>query len=909
MKRQLNLLLTLLIVTAATAATVNRQQAREAAAKFMQLKGKQIDATSQQGNKAPAADQPLYVFNTANDGGFVVVSGDDRTDAILGYTEQGSYDEDNLPPALRDWMEQMQAEIEALQQMPAEGRAAEEGQEPEAASQPVSIHPAIEPLIITTWGQSNNVYNTKCPILSGKHCLTGCVATAGAQIMNYHQWPQELTAEVPGYTSSSSANTSKALPPIQFKWNKMKTQYSSNESDTVAVDAVAELMLYCGYAAEMSYGTGGSSASEVTLLGGMAKYFGYDPNTWRNEWRINYTVAEWDWLVYNELASGRPLIFSGTSSKEGGHAFICDGYDGAGLYHFNWGWNGGYDGFFRLAGTNPYRGDTSNGYGFISNVSCIIGIQPDTGVVPEDPNGPDEWEKPVIEGLVATARKASVEGTIISAYLQNGNSETCNLALGIGELMEGGTVKPLDTQYDYFQNSSLGSGSYFTSLLTFDVSSYNLSEGKHTLVPISIRKGEDEWKRCRPADLWYEADVDAEGVVTVVQHPIVNLNFNEFGLVADGTPNAEQGVKVSITNNGDNYEADLYLYVDGNYCYRSIPLKIATGNTKEFRLLTMRSVLSEGTHTLTLRNGYNGDVFRETEVELKLASLETTEFTAPEGKFAGTVQPFDVIVESHAGDYRGPLYFHASKSNSNVAYSYIAEAAIPEGGSEKVRFYYNPTSGGDWNIWLTTDASGQKKIGQGIVHIEDAPTGTVTLELVSSEITCLQGGKAIYTFTVRNTGSVTNYNKIRTNKWYPVGGGRWNGTGIYYTSEAIIAPGEEMTLTLTFDGLVEGDEYSFVPEYATTYTATETKRLVPNVSKERFIYKEPEEEPAAEDPVPGDTDGDGYLTAKDVTPLIDYLTGKLSEQPANGDLNNDTKVDITDIVTLISRIIQQQSQD
>ena len=907
MKRLLNLLLTLLIVTAATAATVNRQQAREADAKFMQLKGKQIDATSQQGNKAPAADQPLYVFNAADDGGFVIVSGDDRTDAILGYTEQGSYDEDNLPPALKDWMKQMTIEIEALQQMPAEGRAAEEGQEPEAASQPVSIHPAIEPLIITTWGQSNNVYNTKCPILSGKHCLTGCVATAGAQIMNYHQWPQELTAEVPGYTSSSSANTSKALPPIQFKWNKMKTRYSSNDPDTEAVDAVAELMLYCGYAAEMSYGTGGSSASEVTLLGGMAKYFGYDPNTWRNEWRINYTVAEWDWLVYNELASGRPLIFSGTSSKEGGHAFICDGYDGAGLYHFNWGWNGGYDGFFRLAGTNPYRGDTSNGYGFISNVSCIIGIQPDTGVVPEDPNGPDEWEKPVIEGLVATARNASVEGTTISAYLLNGNSETCNLALGIGELMENGTVKPLDTQYDYFQNSSLESGSYFTRLLTFDVSSYNLSEGKHTLVPISIRKGEDEWKRCLPADLWYEADVDAEGVVTVVQHPIVNLNFNEFGLVADGTPNVEQGVKISITNNGDNYEANLYLYVDGNYCYRSIPLKIAAGNTKEFRLQTMRRVLSEGAHTLTLRKGYKGDVFRETEVELKQASLETTEFTAPEGKFAGTVQPFDVIVESHAGDYRGPLYFHASKSNSNAAYSYIAEAAIPEGGSEKVRFYYNPTSAGDWNIWLTTDASGQKKIGQGIIHIEDAPTGKVQFERVASSYKMLPNGRLDYTLTLKNTSSTTYYRNVWVNLYYnPKVGQSWNYHSEASSGEVVVEPGQEVTLNFTFNGLTKDTEYGFGPEYWLTYSGNTYTRLYQYADSEAFTYKEPEAEP-----VPGDIDGDGVLDAKDANALVDYyLTGTLPEGVGSEQLdqNEDEQVDITDIVLLINKIITSKKE-
>lgn len=904
MKRLFNLLLTLVLVATAMAGTVKRQQAREAAAKFMAQKGMQMDESSQRGSKAPAADQPLYVFNAADGGGFVVVSGDDRTNAILGYTKQGSYDEDNLPPALKEWFSQMAAEIEALGDDVAEARAAEEA---ETEIQRVPIHPEIKPLIATTWNQGNtdNVYNAKCPVVSGKHCLTGCVATAGAQIMYYHKWPKELTAEVPGYTTQgSSANTSKALPPTQFKWDLMKTSYSLDDPDTDAVNAVAELMVYCGYAAKMKYGLGGSSASESVLAKGMAEYFGYDPNTLKDVSREEYSVLEWDWLIYNELANRRPVIYSGSSSVEGGHAFICDGYSEDGLYHINWGWGGGYNGYFQLAGTNPYRDKTNQGYGFILNHSCVIGLQPDTGIVPEDPNAPDEWEEPVVEGLVATARKASLDGTVISTYMQNGNDQTCYMSLSIGELLEDGTIVPFDTEkYKYFQNSSLGSGSYFVSPMTFDVSSYGLSEGKHVLVPISQLSGETEWKRCRPASLWYEVDSDGDGGVTVVQHPIIDLKFNEFNLISDGSPGVRQGVRLSITNDGDNYESNFYLYVDGVYCYERIPLKIASGHTKEYRLST--SVLNEGTHTLTLRNGYEGDVIIEKEINISL-DLATTQFTAPQGKFAGTPQPFDVTVESHAGDFNGLLYFHASKNSSNVGYSYVAGAAIPEGGSSDVRFYFTPTSGGDWNIWLTTDEAGQNRIGQGIVHIEDAPSGTVTLQRVSSTWTPLPNGLAEYKVTYKNTSETTYYRDVRVYLYRkPETGNSWPYHGTDTSAPIVLEPEQEITLTFNFTKLEDGTVYGIYPQYYSTYTSTNYSNLYQYANTETYTYNAP----AAEDSVPGDTSGDGLLTAEDVTPLIEFLTGKRSEAPVNADANVDEKVDITDIVTLISKIIQQQSQE
>ena len=262
MKKLFFLLITLTVATAASAATVNRQQARQQAAQFLQQHGAQLgtEPTTVRGRRTQATNQPLYVFNTSNSRGFVVVSGDDRTDAILGYTLQGSYDDANVPENLRNWFDQMTAEIEALDNAPAAARA-------ESKPRQVSIHNAVGPLLATTWNQGNwgnnentdGVYNIRLPQIDGAYPCTGCVATAGAQIMYYYKWP-ETTQEVPGYESSLSA-TLNSLPAKEFEWDKMKTSYTSSDAYSEAAYAVADLMLYASWAAHMSYGIDGSSSS------------------------------------------------------------------------------------------------------------------------------------------------------------------------------------------------------------------------------------------------------------------------------------------------------------------------------------------------------------------------------------------------------------------------------------------------------------------------------------------------------------------------------------------------------------------------------------------------------------------------------------------------------------------------
>ena len=555
MKRLFILWFACVAVLSISANPVSKENARKLAAKFMQEKGLQLggEAARARGNKTATDNQSLYVFNTVGNHGFIIVAGDDRAEPILGYTTQGSFDENDLPENFRYWLEQTSAEIESLPSLP-EGCVAE--------ANPVPTHPAIGPLITTHWDQGNNdnVYNALLPKVDGQLPCTGCVATAGAQIMYYYKWPQAPTQDVPHYQLvdkdgndvSHGANTSNDLPSITFQWDKMDLQYSKrNETDALkdSEKAVAELMLYCGYAAHMNYGLseahGGSSSSAVTLAGGMGQFFDYDPTTWRDVFRLSYTVAEWDALMYNELALGRPIIYSGSYS--GGHSFVCDGYDGAGLFHFNWGWGGDYDGYFKLQATNPYGSVEYWNMGFINEQHAIIGLHPNNA----------QWASGSLDENIAVVSDVRVNNTAVSMKFYNRDNETKGFGFGIGELKGDGSVVAVDTKYEHYKNSNLPSGYYY--FFNFDFSGYNLSEGTHRLVPICILNGETAWKQCRPSDVYFEVKVSG-GEKTVTAHPTISLEAKEFDFPTGIKSNQVVRLDLTVSNKGDEYKQPLYLF-------------------------------------------------------------------------------------------------------------------------------------------------------------------------------------------------------------------------------------------------------------------------------------------------------------------------------------------------------------
>lgn len=823
MKRTIALFYALLTVAMVLANPIDKQQARRLAAQFAESRGAQLkgEPLRAPGRTTATEQQPLYVFNTDGNQGFVIVSGDDRAETILGYTEQGQYDEDALPENFRWWLEMTAKEIEALS---LQGEA-----QREAPARKVKTHRAITPLLVTEWNQGSAteegyIYNTLCPTINGKHCITGCVATAGAQIMYYYQWPKKATSVVPGYTTENSqADTSADLPAVTFKWADMKPVYTSADKGTAAAEAVARLMLYCGYAANMWYGLGASSAATSTLARGMAEYFDYDPNTFRTVYRDTYSIEEWDELIYQELAASRPIVYSG-SSFTGGHAFICDGYDGEGMYHFNWGWGGSYNGFFTLQATNPYSQGESTREGYVFQQYVTIGIQPNTGTgAPDDPNRDDEWEEETIEGIVATASDPSLEGTTITMRLANQNEESCYFGFGMGELNADGSITVIDTQYENYQSVELKKNWGFGEM-SFDVSGYELSEGTHKLVPVSISKGETEWKRCKPASVWFEVTVDANGAKSIVVHPVVDLEISNLKVVSGLQPGQRQTITFDVTNKGDNFDGALYLLLQttGENEYKSSKsMKIKTGNTKSYRMSAYQ--LTEGTHTLLLCSNYSGTQVLATITLTLKQSLKATAFDVPGYRLATSVQRVNVTVENSHGEYTSPLYLFASKTTTKGSAVYAAGTAIEENSSEQLRFYFQPDEPGTWNLWVCTDEEGKNVIGQTTVEIIAPPTSEAKLEVSNVKVT--PNETTTYTLTITNKGADTYYKDIyvylykynKETKDYP-----WERT---LRSEVLgLEPGKSTTLTFTFDNMEVGAKYIinafFYPKFSENNTTS-----------------------------------------------------------------------------------------
>ena len=783
---------------------ITEKEALQKAQAFMQGKEFQYFAGSKNIRRAPQgtkADNAYYVFNVENNGGFVIIAGDDVVEPVIGYATEGHFDNSDLPENMLEWLDRISAQIKTVADAPVLSRASSVA--PLPVQRAIQKHMAIEPLIITTWNQGNygneintdGVYNIKCPMINGQYTCTGCVATAGAQLMYYYKYPQAATKIVPGYQLldyqgqdiSHGADTSADLPSIQFQWDKMQTSYTYNDPNTEAVNAVADLMLYCGYAAQMNYGVDGSGASTYTLAQGMVEYFDYDPNTWKNVSASSYSIAEWDELMYNELAHSRPIIYSGDSETGGGHAFICDGYDGNGFYHFNFGWGGSSNGLYKLYAADDY----------IKSHDAIIGLQPNTGVVPDDPNGDDE-------GIVATASNVSVNGTTVTMFMYNYNESTYGFGFGIGELNSDGTVTPIDTSYDYYKSGELEYGYGFTNI-SFDFSSYSLSEGTHKLVPISLLNGETKWKRCHPANLWFEVKV-AGRQKTVVQHPVVDLVATNFDVPV--TP-----------------------------------------------------------------------------------------------KFAGSSLPVDVIIENHADDYIQPLYLFASNNPDSKGASavYVAGSGIEGGSSDVVRFYFMPETAGTWYFWVSTASSptDENLIGQGSVVIDEAPIGTVTLQLTDKKITCRPNGKVTYKMTVKNTGDVTNYRGVRVYLWAPTGEGTyWSTMTSQRSEDKIIEPGETATFSFTFEGLTDGNEYSFDPRYYTTYQMEQVVRFNETFYTDRFTYQSPAY-------ILGDVNGDGDVDIADAVCIVNHVVSKpnTSFNEDAADANGDGDIDIADAVHIVNLVV------
>ena len=311
-----------------------------------------------------------YAFNIKG-GGFVIVAGEDRATPVLGYSDRGCLDFAHLPAPLQDLLNDYKREIEFLQTYEGNDLIHVDATSFNATS-------GVEPLITTTWGQEMPYY-LQCPTYRGEYCVVGCIATAMAQVMNYWQYPTG-SPSISGFYSYTIGQVGE-LPATTFDYSLMLDSYCHwdwNNSTLVQdvytneqAQEVAKLGRYCGQAVQMAYSPNGSGASTYNQQTAMKK-FGYNNAARATK---SYYNNQWDNLLKAELDGGRPILYSADDPNDAGHAFICDGYNNNGYFHFNLGWYGTCDGWYTTSALQMIHreGDQLN---FSSGHEIVYKLEP-----------------------------------------------------------------------------------------------------------------------------------------------------------------------------------------------------------------------------------------------------------------------------------------------------------------------------------------------------------------------------------------------------------------------------------------------------------------------------------------------------------------------------------------------------
>lgn len=503
------MLLLLMMSLASFAGPRSFQQAKEIALRQAAQLGISMDETSSAKAKSKrvksvSGEVPAYyVFPNGEGKGFTVVSGDDRLPEVVGYSDKGTYDEENLPSNYVGFMKAYEEMVGQLDN--GDSRASASIAEAKALRSSGYQQPTVAPLLGSIQWNQMTPYNKMCPMYnSTDRSVTGCVATAMAQVMMYYQYPKTLQTDIPAYVSHTNHLS---IPQINkgesYDWDNMLPQYASyeplNYTDAQAA-AVAKLLYHCGVACEMDYGP--SSGANVTPAI-LSTYFGYDSDLMQDLTRDAFTLAEWSQIMDKELSAKRPILYSGRSSG-GGHEFVCDGTDGNGLYHINWGWGGYQDGYFDVTILNPDKGGAGSGSapdGYNQYCSMIVGIAPDNGKV----------DKPLVDvapvvmlgsgrsslGFTKSTRNKVTDtfGVTTNNLLSNQSAKDFTGYFAYGIQQADGIYKPLSKSSSISIKHPEADGLTHNQNIESFMFDYAFPVGKTTLYGLYSTDG-NEWKRC-----------------------------------------------------------------------------------------------------------------------------------------------------------------------------------------------------------------------------------------------------------------------------------------------------------------------------------------------------------------------------------------------------------------------------
>ena len=748
-------------VSTVWAATVSERQARATATRFMAshaMPAANLSTAHRAPLKASAttsSDQAaFYVFNASAGHGYVIVAGDDRVPAVLGYSDTGTFDAQDVPAAMQEWLDGYAAQIEAIAL----------GAKPEERS---TSREAIAPMLNVNWGQGMP-YNVLLPHINGSsndHAYVGCVAVAMAQVMSYWQHPARATKTIPSYTSYPGRTYEVSMPaltPMDFDWENMQNTYYTNDSTSTECLAVANLMRYSTSALQSSFNLTATNSYTRKIPETLIEFFGYK-NSAHYIYRENFSTEGWEETIYAELAAGRPVAYGG-NKQSAGHAFVCDGYDGEGRFHINWGWNGKSNGYFLLNLLNPSAegiGSAAGAYGYVKGQGAVVGVMPADGT---DGEAAFSFEDLSISSPNTTRSAASSNFSVnVSGKFINKTNVTSQFRQGWGLYNQDGEL--VNVLFMRYTTSALGNGeSISVSARTLNFGA-DITSGTYRILPIYSIYPSEDYKPCIGSDVnyievtfggTYSCSIKGYGTAGSTTKYTVNSCTTE-GTLNHGKPVI---VNLNLKNAGTSTNDLIYMFVDGTFNAMGLA-NIAAGESGD--VVYRFTPATAGNTTLSFSLNEDGTspfyTHRVSIATMPSATLDVSyriQGITDEDNRIITADHYSIIVDvtntgstTYDEDFSVRLY-RINNSDTNVGtelQNQTQHLLLAAGESTSLQFDFDHDLVDGWRYfcYLYYYSNGET-VGSGTRwYTLNFPTGPVETHQVTAQVIPAEGG--IITFT------------------------------------------------------------------------------------------------------------------------------------------------------------------
>jgi len=630
-----------------------------------------------------SADPAAYVFSRGNEG-FMVLAADDIAAPLLGYSDQSNFDPENMPANLRAWLAFYADEIAWARQNGVATYSA-------PAQSARADRPAIAPLLKTTWDQGAP-YNSLLPKVGSTQVVTGCVATAMAQIMNYHQWPQGPGTGSASVSVTGSGTYSMDFSQTTFDWANMLDRYTSSATQAQK-DAVGLLMKACGFSVKMNYSTSMSGAVQSLVGSALINNFGYDKGVIDVK-RELYTSTQWNDLIYDQISKKLPVQYGGQSSK-GGHSFVCDGYSENNYFHINWGWGGMSDGYYLLSALDPYSqgiGGSGDGSGFDSDQDAVINIC--------KPSGTQEVVAHLhAESLTIKSGSAAFNSTFSASLADLSNNSYISplegmLGVAFINKTTGARIICVSTGTTF----NLPTGTHYESAIGLSCRTHAASAmpaGEYDVVPVfSVGIGDAatyNWQEIRTyaASNKTTATITSSGITfkTLTSNiATTDITIGGEGVLYRGYPST---ILVTVKNSGDNVfvgsiKARLRRATTTTVITTgpALEIELEAGETRTFEYpMTVPNNVAEGTYNIVFIDGANKLITSRAKTGVQVVIPPALELSFGTVKIAGDANNVD------------PQNFKATVAVTCSSFKYDGT----------VDLYFFPPTGGSSSIHLTSE--------------------------------------------------------------------------------------------------------------------------------------------------------------------------------------------------------------